>query len=261
MNDNYTLDLQSVGLSQTSKGVLLKWTDNNIYYKSGSLHYGKFKAVEPVIECICSEIIEKLGFKGIKYKLHTVKSRGCNDFDSQDILCCASENFLQSNETLVTFGKHYKRFKNKITYNQLLSDFPQFEGEINHMLIFDFIVNNIDRHFNNFGYIINGNAKYCPIFDNGLSLYSDLNLDEIKSINKNSYAYKKFDKAKPFANKHYSQISLVKNLPSINFHNSNKDFIDILYKYDAYLDGERLQAMAALLERRLNHVRKIYANV
>lgn len=37
-----TKDLSSIGLSQTSKGILLKWNYKEFYYKSGSLRYGLF---------------------------------------------------------------------------------------------------------------------------------------------------------------------------------------------------------------------------
>lgn len=256
-----TTNLQSIGLSQTSKGVLLKWNSEDKYYKSGALHYGIFSKVHPVVECICSRIREKLGLKGVDYKLEVIKSKGCEDFEEQEILCCVSDNFLKPDETLITFAKHYKNYNQKLTYNKLLEDFKDFEEEINQTLIFDFIVNNIDRHFNNFGYIINGKRKYCPIFDNGLSLYSDLNLEEIQAINKNEYAKKRYDKSKPFENKHNSQIKLIKKLPHINLNNTNEEFIKIIEEYKDYLGEKRVRAMIMLLEERLNYVRKLYSNV
>lgn len=260
-NNIYTTNLNSVGLSQTSKGVLLKWNDKDNYYKSGSLHYGIFNKVQPIVECICSQIREKLGFNGVDYKLTSIESKGCEDFDAQNILCCVSENFLHEDEILVTFGRHYKSFKEKITYDHIINEFKEFEEEINQTLILDFIVNNIDRHFNNFGYIVNGKKRYCPIFDNGLSLYSDLNLEEIRNINKNKYMMKRFDKSKPFEKKHMSQIKLIKNLPKINLENDNEDFLNIIKSYEDNLGKERVNAMCNLVEERLNYVRKIYSNV
>lgn len=260
INNINTKDLSSIGLSQTSKGVLLKWNDNEFYYKSGSLRYGLFDKVSPVVECICSKIREKLGFNGVNYFLKTISSSGNEDFEKQDILCCVSKNFLKKDETLVTFAKHYKTYNEKITYDLLINDFYEFEEEINQTLIFDFIVNNIDRHFNNFGYIINGNKKYCPIFDNGLSLYSDLDSTEIRNINKNEYTKKRYDKAKPFTKKHYSQIKLIRNLPSINLNFSNDEVLDIINEYNYYLSNDRIIAMNNLVNERLDYVREIYAN-
>lgn len=261
INDIHTSNLNSVGLSQTSKGVLLKWNDKDNYYKSGSLHYGIFNKVQPIVECICSQIREKLGFKGVDYKLTSIENKGCEDFEAQTILCCVSKNFLKEDETLVTFGRHYKSHREKITYELLIKEFEEFEEEINQTLILDFIVNNIDRHFNNFGYIVNGNKKYCPIFDNGLSLYSDLNIEEIKIINKNKYAMKRFDKSKPFEKKHFSQIKLINKLPKINLEDSNSDFLHIIKSYEEDLGSERVKAMCSLVEERLDYVRKIYSNV
>lgn len=202
-----------------------------------------------------------LGFNGVDYTLQTINSKGCEDFEPQEILCCVSENFLKEEETLVTFGKHYKSYNDKITYDKLINDFPQFQEEINQTLIFDFIVNNIDRHFNNFGYIVNGKIRYCPIFDNGLSLYSDLSLEDIRAINKNKYIQKRYDKSKPFEKKHKSQIKLINKLPNINLNNTNEDFKNIIKKYEDYLGDERVLAMCNLLEERLNYVRELYTNV
>lgn len=260
INNIKTRDLYVIGLSNTSKGVLLKWNSNNKYYKSGSIHYGIFNKTQPVVECICSKIRELLGFNGVDYYLEILNSSGTNQFEAQEILCCVSENFLKSDEALVTFAKHYKSHKGMLTYEKLISDFKEFEEEINQTLIFDFIVNNIDRHFNNFGYIINGSKKYCPIFDNGLSLYSDLSSEDIININKKPYLNKRFDKCKPFAQKHISQINLIENLPKINLSSSNEDFIAIIKEYESYLGKERFTAMCDLLKERLNYVRKLYSN-
>lgn len=260
INNLNTKDLKSIGLSQISKGVLLKWNDKNYYYKSGTFHYGSFSKIQPVIECICSKIRSKLGFYGVDYELQNIKTNGCEDFEAQEILCCKSKNFLGDEESLITFAKHYKNSNEKITYEKLINDFSEFEEFINQTLVFDFIVNNIDRHFNNFGYISNGEVKYCPIFDNGLSLYADLNIEEIKFINKNKYNKKKFDKSKPFLKKHYSQIKLIKNLPQINLENKNEEFFDIIKQYKEILGNERTKAMIDLIDERLSYVRKIYAD-
>ena len=202
-----------------------------------------------------------LGFNGVDYTLKTINSKGSEDFEPQEILCCVSENFLREDENLVTFGKHYKTYDGKITYDKLINDFPQFQEEINQTLIFDFIVNNIDRHFNNFGYIVNGKLRYCPIFDNGLSLYSDLGLEDIRIINKNKYMQKRYDKSKPFEKKHKLQIKLINKLPNINLNNTNEDFINIVKDYEDYLGPERVLAMCNLLEERLDYVRDLYTNV
>ena len=202
-----------------------------------------------------------LGFDGVDYTLQTINSNGSEDFEPQEILCCVSKNFLKEGETLVTFGKHYKSYNDTITYDKLINDFPEFQEQINQTLIFDFIVNNIDRHFNNFVYIINGNIRYCPIFDNGLSLYSDLSLEDIKAINKNKYMKKRYDKSKPFAKKHKSQIKLINKLPNINLNNTNEDFKNIIKEYKNYLGNERVLAMCDLLEERVNYVRELYADV
>jgi hypothetical protein len=54
------------------------------------------------------------------------------------------------------------------------------------MLIFDVIILNTDRHFGNFGLLINNTTNeivsVAPIFDNGLSLFADALDDDLDDI-------------------------------------------------------------------------------
>lgn len=127
INNINTSNLDSIGLSQTSKGVLLKWNDKDYYYKSGSLRYGLFDKVSPVVECICSQIRDMLGLEGAIYTLQNINTKGSYEFEKQEILCCVSKNFLKEEETLVTFGKHYKNIKDKLTYEKIIDEFKEFE--------------------------------------------------------------------------------------------------------------------------------------
>ena len=49
-----------------------------------------------------------LGFNGVDYTLQTINSKGSEDFEPQEILCCVSENFLKEDENLVTFVCTYR---------------------------------------------------------------------------------------------------------------------------------------------------------
>ena len=86
--------------------MLLKWNEKDYYYKNGSLHYGIFNKTQPIVECICSRIRKMLGFNGVDYTLQTINSKGSDDFEPQEILCCVSKNFLKEDENLITFEKN-----------------------------------------------------------------------------------------------------------------------------------------------------------
>ena len=54
------------------------------------------------------------------------------------------------------------------------------------MLIFDAVIYNMDRHFSNFGLIVDNKTNKivdtAPIFDNGLSLFNYAMADDLKNI-------------------------------------------------------------------------------
>ncbi|CCL55240.1 hypothetical protein [Clostridioides difficile] len=257
-----TEDLNTFAGIGSSKGVYYKWKDSNYYYKTGTLFFGEFSPLEPVTECICSDIGNLLNVNNIQYDLVKVHTKGNSDFEEQDILVCRSLNFLNDNEEqFITMRKHYNR---KVDYDTIIDDFPNFKELLNQMLIFDFIVNNIDRHYNNFGYIKNiktNKVRFAPIFDNGLSLYSMLDIETLKTLKTKPFNKKKYDKAKPFMNKHYSQIKLIKELPQINLDFNDSDIEKILLKYKNVISKTRIEMIFDLVKERLHYVRQIYTNV
>lgn len=258
-----TYDLSSMGLTHTSNGMLYKWMEDNKYYKSGSLSYGDFSKHEPIIEVICSKYLKLLGIDGVEYWLEDIHSKGGKYFDEQIITCCVSDSFLKEEELFIPVGKHYSDL-DRLTYEKIIADFPQFELKINEMLIFDFLVNNVDRHFYNFGYIKHmdsGNVRFCPIFDNGLSLYvglTDYQLDRIKS---HPYGSKKFDVARPFRTKHSTQIKIISKLPKIYLDFDENIVIDEVLKYKTDLGELRVECIIKMLKERLKYVRNLYTNV
>ncbi len=72
----------------------------------------------------------------------------------------------------------------------------EFYDSLVDMLIFDVIIVNTDRHFGNFGFLVdsatNKIVKTAPIFDNGLSLFHDAMDDDMEILDK--YAKTKYMK-------------------------------------------------------------------
>ena len=75
------------------------------------------------------------------------------------------------------------------------------------MLAFDFIINNNDRHYGNFGFIRDVESlKYismAPLFDNGNSLWYNIPTEHISLRNDNS---------KPFKEHHINKIKHASNI-------------------------------------------------
>lgn len=83
--------------------------------------------------------------------------------------------------------------KDRWKYNDiknLVSD--EIMSGIDDMIVFDYIIENKDRHFNNFGFIRNNNTgeieKLAPIFDNGFSLLNFHMEYELKDFDFDSYS-------------------------------------------------------------------------
>lgn len=235
-----------VRLNSTSKGVLNKGItqDDKLYFKAGFCDdYGDFENHSVKSECIAYEIGKALGLDVLKQELSY----------SGDVLTCKSENFLKPGESLVTLAK-----LGIYTYEMLLNQLSEFVEYFNSILIFDFIINNIDRHLNNLALIINENGEFRtpPIFDNGSSLYFDLNSKQLDYAINNPYGFKKFALAKPFNRKHYTQIKLVEESGILPHLTLDFNVSDIVEKYYSGLRGE---VIINMVNSRLEYIKMMYA--
>ena len=204
-----------VNTSSTSKGNQMKFLHNGIWMKEDYLGYESLSEVIVSLFCSC---IENLNY--VKYNLCTL------DFEG-DLLryCCCCSSFLESDETFISLGRlmdleNYDYVRelnigrdtlNMNVINKILSiinkytklDAREYLGT--HFYL-DSIVLNEDRHFHNLGVIQSkGIFKFAPVFDNGLSLLSDLNCysfteHPLENINR--------VKAKPFSKDFNTQNNL-----------------------------------------------------
>ena len=154
---------------QGKKGIYL--------YKGGS--YGCANCgKEPYSEFYASQIADTMGLDITYYNLG--KWRGkinsvCEVFSSKE------KAFIPICH-LVTDGG----WKAVLEYYKGLGE--EFYNSLVDMLIFDIIIVNTDRHFGNFGFLVdcqtNKIVKTAPIFDNGLSLFHDALDDDMESLDK-----------------------------------------------------------------------------
>ncbi len=156
----------------TTQGMLGKaWriVNGNIkLYKAGTTGYAN-AGLEPYMEVISSNVAKILELKYISYTLDYWDQKVCcvcDLFTSEDIGYLPMAEYLKSEVGETT----------KWTYKTLTKHLnKEYIERINDMIVFDYIIENTDRHFNNFGFMIDNNTRQiidiAPLFDHGMSLH------------------------------------------------------------------------------------------
>lgn len=170
----------------TSKGNQEKWFTEGYWYKLDQFGY------EALAEVVVSELLKNCTFNNkfsfVKYEMERV------NVHKQERTACKSKNFLKKNESIITINKLLSNHIGTKLTNKL-SSLPSNKKRLEYIventidvtglkdfgeyltLVFeiDALFLNEDRHLNNLAVIYNGkNFKYCPIFDNGAALLSDV---------------------------------------------------------------------------------------
>lgn len=167
----------------TTNGMLRKcWRRINkkIYlYKggtSGAANAGK----EPYSEFYAAQIAERMGIKHVAYGLSKWKGQ----------LCSTCELFTDIDTSYVPIHKFLPNCTLTKTVEYLKSLGGSYYDEFADMMIFDALICNTDRHFGNFGLLVdnatNKPIALAPIFDNGLSLFNFAMEDDLEDIDKYS---------------------------------------------------------------------------
>ncbi|MFR1829728.1 MAG: HipA domain-containing protein [Clostridium butyricum] len=247
-------DIKYIENSRTERGALPKWNvqrDGEVYFvKTGNYSYGTFSTLEPVSEYIasaigytlniniCNSFIEEIDVFHKKVLVSMSKSFLSNDNIYRSIRMFLSDSEIKSNELL----------------DLIIEKFPQYKEDIYNMIIFDFLINNTDRHLNNFGFICSDEGEIismAPLFDNGMSLLADVNEDilrkDINLLDRNS-------SCKPFRSRQHKQIKLVpKEFIRYIDHLSN---IEELVMKIEYLSDLRKECIINLLRLRNNYLKE-----
>ena len=151
----------------TTNGMLAKcWrrVDGKIVlYKSGTEGFAN-SGNEPYCEYYAYQVAEAMGINAVQYGLSKWKGR----------LCSTCELFTSKEYSFMPIGNIVKDggIKAVIEYYKSLSD--KYYDAFVDMIVFDAVILNTDRHFGNFGFMVdNRTNKICapaPLFDHGLSL-------------------------------------------------------------------------------------------
>ena len=164
----------------TTNGMLAKsWRrikGKVMLYKSGTEGFAN-SGLEPYSEFYASQVARKMELNHIDYNLSKWKGKLCSTcelFTNQDI------SFIPIGRLLKTGG-----IEAVIEYYKNLGD--NYYQELIDMLVFDAVILNEDRHFGNFGLLVDSNTNQiiapAPIFDNGLSLLCYAMDSDFKEIN------------------------------------------------------------------------------
>ncbi len=174
----------------SSKGNQEKWLDGNRWYKLDQFGYEALAetAISALLEF--SNIEKDTPFSFVRYQMERVHVHG------RERTACSSANFLENGQSIITLSHLLQRHeekslkdvftalpsdKQRIAYlaeatAELteLEDFPQY---LTLLFEVDALFLNDDRHLNNIAVLHkNGKYDYCPIFDNGAGLLSNVQL-------------------------------------------------------------------------------------
>lgn len=139
----------------------------------------------------------------------------------------------------------------------VLGDYDACRNFIDRMLIFDYIINNDDRHFNNFSVLQDADTGnylgFAPIFDNGSSFFCNTLTENIEDKNQMCKPFEIFweDQVKLIDVVNYQKEIkiLMEDFPLIT-----AQFIDILSKYELSFSTERLDKIIGIMWNRLNNL-------
>lgn len=247
-------------LNYTSKGNQPKWHIDNKWYKADHMGY------EALAEFAVSELLKKSNISDfVSYALVTVK------LDEDEKIGCVSDNFRGKNELLIPIEKLHRQFfgiglsmalANKETVRDRIQYTVDFIEEITGiksvgqyftvLLAVDAFFLNEDRHTNNIAVIRNeetGQFRMAPIFDNGLSLLSDLN---DYPISQDIYVNIKKVHAKPFSADFDEQLDAAEELygAQVRFSFTKSDVRTIVYDLaDIYCEEIICRVEDILLEQ------------
>jgi len=153
----------------TTNGMLPKcWrrvSGKIVLYKggtSGASNTGN----EPYSEFYASQVAEAMGIDAVSYGLSRWKG----------ILCSTCELFTNRETAYIPIGRIVARGGMKAVAEYYRTLGPAFEKSLRDMLVFDAVVCNTDRHFGNFGLLIDSTMNRvtapAPLFDHGNALFN-----------------------------------------------------------------------------------------
>ena len=206
----------------SSKGNQEKWQDGGRWYKLDQFGY------EGLAETVISRLLEHSSietdtpFRFVRYRMERMNVHG------RDRNGCSSANFLQRGESIITLSHLFKREglllrdiltrlssdKKRIAWlaeeTAALTGLELFPQYLTLLFEVDALFLNDDRHLNNIAVLEkSGRFDYCPIFDNGAGLLSNV---QMAPMDIDPAALIRTAKARPFNSTFNRQVIHARNL-------------------------------------------------
>ena len=207
----------------SSKGNQEKWMDNGTWYKLDQFGYEALAETFTSMLLEHSNIEKDTPFCFVRYNMEKLQVHG------RERTGCSSGNFLKPGESIVTLSHLFRQYlgssvaevlgrlpsdKKRMIYLAEttaditgLRDFPQY---LTLLFEIDGLVLNDDRHLNNIAVISKGDHfDYCPIFDQGAGLLSNVRYSPMDMGPKSLISRAQ---ARPFNTTFNRQIKAMQNL-------------------------------------------------
>ncbi len=247
---------------QSSKGNQLKWKNQNLWYKADYTGY------EGYAEYVVSRLLELSTLdRNLLVKYDTIAIQ----YKNQEYLGCVSNDILDTEWKMITLERLFHNYYGESLYSTLykirderirleylvdqiinITGLKEFGIYISVLLTIDTMFINEDRHMHNIAVLKNeaGDYRYCPIFDNGACLLSDVRMDY--PLNGEVETYISIAKPKTYCDDFDLQLDIVEQLygQNLKFYFSESDMVRISEHDELYSSEVKKRVHQILLARK-----------
>lgn len=163
----------------TTNGMLPKcWrrVNGTIRLYKGGTSGASNTGCEPYSEYYAAQIAEAMGINSVSYNLSKWKGELCSVCD---LFTSKDYSYLPIGRMVTAGGMEAVR-----EYYQSLGE--EYIDALNAMLVFDAVIFNTDRHFGNFGFMVNNKTNKitasAPLFDHGNALFNYAGRDDLETF-------------------------------------------------------------------------------
>lgn len=163
----------------TTNGMLPKcWrrVNGTIRLYKGGTSGASNNGCEPYSEYYAAQIAEVMGINSVSYNLSKWKGELCSVCD---LFTSKDYSYLPIGRMVTVGGMEAVR-----EYYQSLG--KEYIDALNTMLVFDAVIFNTDRHFGNFGFMVNNKTNKitasAPLFDHGNALFNYAGRDDLENF-------------------------------------------------------------------------------
>lgn len=163
----------------TTNGMLPKcWrrVNGTIRLYKGGTSGASNTGCEPYSEYYAAQIAETMGINSVSYNLSKWKGELCSVCD---LFTSKDYSYLPIGRMVTAGGMETVR-----EYYQSLG--KEYIDALNAMLVFDAVIFNTDRHFGNFGFMVNNKTNKitasAPLFDHGNALFNYAGRDDLETF-------------------------------------------------------------------------------